>query len=99
MTWQLLSGYLDMDYRIFFEYVDAEPSQITRQSSNKLNLKIKPFRTELRRHTFSQRAALQWNTLPNFVRESRELNEFKNRYDNLMEEIRSQQRENPNPYL
>ena len=81
MTWQLLSGHTDVDPGVFFTYVDPEPSQTTRHSSNKLNLKIKNFRTDLRKNTFSIRAAKQWNTLPKSVREAETLNSFKNRYD------------------
>ena len=41
MVWQLLTNYVDIDHKIFFDFVDPEPSQHTRHSSNKLNLKKK----------------------------------------------------------
>ena len=81
MVWQLLTHYVDIDHKIFFDFVDPEPSQHTRHSSNKVNLKINPFRTEARRNSFSIRAAKAWNDLPVPIREAPTLNCFKNRYD------------------
>ena len=76
-----LCGVVDLDHKIFFDFVDPERSQHTRHSSNKLNLKINPFRTEIRRNSFSIRAAKAWNELPIEIREARTLNSFKNKYD------------------
>ena len=90
MTWQLLSGYTDVNPEVFFTHVDTEPSQATRHSSNKLNLNIKKFRTDLRKNTFSIQAALQWNTLPVSVREAESLNMFKNRYDTYRELLKNE---------
>ena len=81
MVWQLLTHYVDIDLKIFSDFVDPEPSQHTRHSSNKLNLKINPFRTEIRKNSFSIRAAKTWNELPIEIREARTLNSFKNKYD------------------
>ena len=90
MTWKLLSGHTDINPDVFFTHVNEQLSQSTRHLANKLNLNVKPFKTDLRKNTFSIRVALQWNTLPNSVREAESLNEFKNQYDTHKRYLRNE---------
>ena len=80
-TWKILNQHDDTDWKQFFEFVDAEPSHPTRHTTQKLNLKLKNFNMEVRKHSFAVRVPKEWNSLPVHVREAESLNSFKNRYD------------------
>ena len=85
-TWKILNHHDDANWKQFFQFVDAEPMHATRHSTNPINLKLKSFNLDVRKHSFAVRVPKEWNSLPIHIREARQLNSFKNRYDAHMKE-------------
>ena len=80
-VWKILHGQEDVDPRSLFTFAGDNSVQKTRSSSFHLNV-VKPrFKSDLRKNFFSVRTCDKWNDLPNSIRESSSLNEFKNKYD------------------
>ena len=52
----------------------------TRLNSFHLDLKTNKFKTEIRRNFYTVRAVDQWNQLPNYVKDSNNVNQFKRAY-------------------
>ena len=55
----------------------------TRLSSNSVNLRHKPFRTDIRRHSYVRVPKL-WNDIPMEVRSEVKINQLKNKYDEFI---------------
>ena len=80
-VWKILHGQEDVDPRSLFTFAGDNSVQKTRSSSFHLNV-VKPrFKSDLRKNFFSVRTCDKWNDLPNSIRESSSLNNFKNNYD------------------
>ena len=59
----------------FFERVD-QGARVTRYA-NKMNMKIRAFRTEMGRQAISYRGPMSWNKLSNELKNCNKLNSFK----------------------
>ena len=81
-TFKIMRGLEDVDSSKFFTPARQGPLQHTR--GHPLKLETRYSRTEKRRNFFSVRAVKTWNNLPKDVVLSDNLNQFKNRYDNLV---------------
>ena len=80
-TFKLVNGYIDINTDKLFTFA---PSTNSRRSHS-LKLKLpKICRSDLRRHTFSNRIVLPWNQLPDDVVLSTDVDTFKRRYDKMM---------------
>ena len=88
---KIMRGLEDTDRDRFFDLVETEPSRVTRNTTNKLNMKHQPFQTEIRKYSFAVRVPKKWNSLPTHVRDAETLNQFKNRYDTYQSERRKQE--------
>ena len=82
-TWKILTGYDNVQEKTWFDRCTDNSERDTRQSVNELNLRHKSFNYDFRKYSYSRRATRQWNFLPNELRESRTLREFKSRYDDI----------------
>ena len=85
-TFKLLTGRDNVDYRQFFTLAQSRPGATgTRGSGAPLALQphTDRVRTDMRRGQFSERIGRMWPNLDNFLKESKTLNQFKARYDNM----------------
>ena len=75
-TYKILNGYEDLDYRLFFEYSEAN----TRSNTRKLK-KRGHWRTLARANCFSVRVVNTWNSLPEEVVCAPTIGSFKSKLD------------------
>jgi hypothetical protein len=80
---RLMSGKDRVDSTLWFDMAtQREGATSTRQVRGHLNVDIpQPDRLQLRRGQFSQRVAVFWNSLPDWVKVAATLNNFKNNLD------------------
>ena len=81
-TYKIMRGLDDVDSSQFFNLIREGPLLHTR--GHPLKLETRYARTERHRNFFSVRAVGTWNSLPSDVVLSNNLNQFKNKYDNLV---------------
>ena len=84
-TYKFITGKDDVDYNTWFD-LHGSAERITRTSSYPQNIIPKSSRTELRKNFFSNRVVNQWNSLPNYIKDSRSTTTFKNLYDKYTQE-------------
>ena len=82
-TFKMLKGFDAMDKHKLFSHVDANRNYETRLNSFHLNLKTNKSKTEIRRNFYTNRAVDQWNQLPNYVKDSNNVNQFKRAYKSM----------------
>ena len=81
-TYKILNGIDKVDRHTWFKTVAESNSRPTRQTEYPGNLVRQCVsRTDIRQNFFSQRVVTQWNSLPNYVKDSTSVNSFKNNYD------------------
>ena len=86
-VFKIIKGIDDIGKHTYFDLVEADPNKtLTRQNADRLNIKREKFNTEIGRHRFSTRVSGLWNKIPAFIKDSRDVNQFKNRYDVHMRE-------------
>ena len=83
-TWKILTKYDNVSEDHWFKRRTNVTEQVTRRSTNSLNLEEKDFRHEYRKYSFSVRAPKVWNKLPDHVREAKNLQTFKRKYDKFL---------------
>ena len=88
-VWKTLHGQVDVDPTTLFTMANVNSSQRTRYSSYHLNVAKPRHKSNVRKNFFGVRVCDGWNDLPNSVRESSSLNNFKNNYDNWVAAIKS----------
>ena len=81
VLWKILHGHDDVFYNNWFTFASTDAQQTTRLTSGEFNLRQQRFKTETRRHFFSQRVVEKWNALPETIKCAKSLNAFKNTYD------------------
>ena len=81
--YRLMSGKYRVDSNLWFDMANQrEGATSTRQVRGHLNVDIpKPGRLQMRRSQFSQRVALDWNSLPDWVKQAQTVDTFKNNLD------------------
>ena len=81
--YRLMTGKDRVDSTLWFDMAtQREGATSTRQVRGHLNVDIpQPGRLQLRRGQFSQRVALCWNSLPDWVKQAQTVNHFKNNLD------------------
>ena len=92
-TFKICNGYENIDANYFF----APNKSICNTRRHSKSLVIQRTRLEVRRNFFSQRVVQPWNKLNEDCVLATSVNNFKNRYDELMEERR--RREESQPYV
>ena len=80
-TFKCLRGVWNIDSSTLFTLQD-ENRPATRQQQSFMPLEVPLARLDVRKYSFSVRAANLWNSLPSAIRESTSVNAFKNAYDN-----------------
>ena len=81
--YKVLTGKDNVDYMRWFELTKPiEGASSTRSTSGTLNVKRNEGRNDLRRNFWSVRVCVDWNNLPNTVKEQPTTNSFKNSLDN-----------------
>ena len=81
--WKILNNHDNVSEDTWFTRCIHNSTRDTRQSVNDLNLEHKTFNTDIRKNSFSVRGSRLWNSLPNDLRSSMKLREFKARYDEI----------------
>ena len=77
LVYKLINKLTKCDWESFFKRSDYP----TRRHKDKL---YKPMaKTTLRLNTFSNRIINEWNSLPSEVISAQDINDFKNKYDNI----------------
>ena len=64
----------------------------TKQSNCSSNLNVKQFNSNMRKNSFSVRVINPWNSLPDYIKESKSLNIFKNSYDDHVKNVKFKNR-------
>ena len=82
-TFKILKGIDDVDPTTWFRTVGNEVTRATRSTSYHLNLIGGRSNTEVRRNFFTNRVVSIWNALPDSVKESPNVNVFKNRLEKI----------------
>ena len=86
-VFNIIKGIEDIGRHTYFDLVETDPNKtLTRQNADRLNIKRQKFNTEIGRHRFSMIASSLWNKVPAYIKDSRAVNQFKNRYDQHMRE-------------
>ena len=80
-TFKILKGFTQIRPDTWFELAAIQEGPQTRHLTSFLPLKRQTGNLEIRRKWFSGRATRGWNALPDYVREAKTVNEFKNLYD------------------
>ena len=79
---RIMTGKDDVHYSTWFEKIsDRVGGANTRAAAGYLNVEPPANSGEVRRHFFSQRVAVNWNSLPDSVKKSETVYMFKNRLD------------------
>ena len=89
-TWKILTRYDDVDETTWYTRCNEHATRDTRQSSNLLNLRHRPFKYDYRKYSFGIRTTRQWNSLPDSIRESATLRQFKCSYDRFFKNAQRQ---------
>jgi ribonucleases P/MRP protein subunit RPP40 len=80
-TYKIMSGISNVDPKIWFTpVVAANNGRKTRLAADPLNLKVPAARLEVRKNSFSVRVCEKWNRLPNSVKCSKNVWQFKRAY-------------------
>ena len=80
-TCKILNGYDKVDCKTWFNIVGNHALRATRSTGYHKNIIGNRANTEIRRHFFSNRVVAQWNSLPEYVKDSPTVHVFKNRLD------------------
>ena len=83
-TWKILNGKDQVQENHWFQRYTENQGPETRLSSNSVNLRHKPFRTDVRRHSYGVRVPKIWNDIPMEVRSEVKINQLKNKYDEFI---------------
>ena len=85
-TYKIMTGKVDVQLGTWFTpLVSREGAASTRETSGYLNLARREAKSALRQNQFSYRVVTRWNSLPNQVKNQDTLDNFKNAYDNYMQ--------------
>ena len=85
-TFKILTGKVNVDPDIWFTpLASREGASSTRATSGHLNLTRRQAKHEPRQNQFSVRVVPKWNALPDMVKHQDTLNNFKNAYDNNLQ--------------
>ena len=84
LTWRAMSGNLCIDQDNWFASCEPNEQMVTRHTAGAGNL-VKPrYNLDVRKNFFTVRAVDRWNSLPNNIRASPTINQFKNAYDSYL---------------
>lgn len=78
LVYKIIKGFCDVDKNTWFSLVGASDRN-TQLTSCPMNIKQQRFRTDMRKHFFSNRVVNYWNSLPVDVKMSNSISEFKNK--------------------
>jgi hypothetical protein len=76
-TYKFINGVGGLNCEGLLTKVDTGENRRTRQSAGKDNLRRQVARTEIRKNSFAVRVVSKWNSLPDNIKESRSVEEFK----------------------
>ena len=85
-TFKIIKGIDNVNHEHWFRLFGNADRQ-TRLSSYPLNITIQPARKEVRKNFFTNRVRDLWNDLPNNVKDSNTVNQFKSRLDKHLQQI------------
>jgi len=86
-TWKILHGY-NVNESSWFSRTCETANRLTRQFNCSFNLNVKQFNSNVRKNSFSVRVINPWNSLPDYIKESKTLNIFKNcSYDDHVKNV------------
>ena len=83
-TWKILNSKDQVQENHWFQRYTENQGPETRMSSNSVNLRHKPFRTDIRRHSYGVRVPKIWNDIPMKVRSEVKIYQLKNKYDEFI---------------
>ena len=79
-VFKIIHGLIDIDMTKLFQFSEGSK---TRGHNYKLKIP-KPFKTDVRKYSFSQRIVLPWNNLTNSITSAKTVDIFKREYDKRM---------------
>ena len=82
-VFKILKGIDDVDSSTWFTLVGQEPQRVTRNTSYHGNLVATRSKSDIRLNFFTNRVVSRWNGLPTDVKDSRTLNIFKSKLDEM----------------
>ena len=82
-TFKIINGYSSLEKDMFFNHVQDRHDVETRSHSNNL-LVLEQCSLNIRKNFFCCRVVNEWNSLPEYVRQSTSVNNFKNNYDDYL---------------
>ena len=85
-TFKIINGHSKLRKVDFFNHVKDRHNVETRNFTNDL-LVMEQCSLNVRKNFFSCRVVNDWNSLPNHVRMSTSVNEFKNNYDDFLSTV------------
>ena len=75
--YNIISGVSNVDYKTRFVFAGDVEHRVNRSTEYQKNI-LKPYANlDIRRNFFSIRVSDKWNALPNEIKESRSVNQFK----------------------
>ena len=87
-TFKMLKGFSNVDSSVWFRTINPN-ARHTRNNAGYLNLARNESKTNVRKNFFSSRVPPVWNSLPDELKKARNVEAFKNKYDDW---IKSQRR-------
>ena len=84
-VFKIVAGKEDVRSSTWFSLTGPAPDRATRLTSDPLNIRKQNPKTDIRKNFFSNRVVDNWNRLPSYVKNSRNVKEFKNHVRRLNE--------------
>ena len=88
-TWKIIQGVDAVNKETWFSMAAGEGAeQLTRSAGNHLNILKPRYKNDLRKNWFSIRVCETWNKLPMDVRQAKNIDSFKIKYDDWIKQAR-----------
>ena len=80
-TYKIIHKKNNVNRETWFKLYDQEHGRVTRLAADPLNIRSQPSRLDLRKHFFTNRVVELWNSLPSEVKNARNVEQFKSKFD------------------
>lgn len=83
-TFKIVHGMDRVNRDTWFKMAAEHSQRVTRLSADPLNIQPQTFNGDIRKNFFSNRVVETWNNLPSDIKASRNVQQFKSKYDKLV---------------